>query len=162
MRTKLFILVLGISFFTACSSTARFYPVQGKLVAQTPSPVFYAKLTGKPWARSGDISAVLGDSETFNGRWTRIDPVPSKDATSAPTSSANHAMATSWDVVYGPGYYVSHVLGQRVGIASQLVGSKGTVLDVEFFAAHRGGEDSPAIFQGVAKDNKDNLYKVVF
>lgn len=67
-------------------------------------------------------------------------------------------MASVWDGVYGPGFYVSHVLGNTNAGISRVTGDRGTVLDVEFL---NGGEHAGSA-RGVARDNKGNIYKLVF
>ena len=69
-------------------------------------------------------------------------------------------MASVWDLVYGPGYFIAHVLGARLYAQAAITGSRGTALNVEFYRPNPGGEQI-RIF-GVAKDSKDGVYKMVF
>jgi len=155
VKLKLCVLLLGISVMLGCSHAYRFYPVQGPLSTQTPAPVLVAKLTGA--LSSGSISVVLSDGEVCKGRWAEVPRVQvpkGANTGSAPASS----MSSVWDIVYGSGFYVSHVLGARSarGAAS---GNRGTVLNVEMYATPEG--EHAFVIKGVATDNKDNIYKVV-
>ena len=112
MKKKLCLLLLGISTMLGCTHTARLYPVQGPLSAQTPLPVLFAKITGA--FNPGDISVVLSDGEMCKGRWVLVHPVQApKGGTTANVTT--NVMSPVWDTVYGPGFYVSHVLGARTG-----------------------------------------------
>ena len=75
---------------------------------------------------------------------------------SAPTTNG---MSSVWDTVYGSGYYVSHVLGAR-SARGMISGNRGTVLNVELYATPEG--EHTFVIKGVAQDNKDNIYKVVY
>ena len=155
MKLKLCILLLGISLMLGCSRTYRFYPVQGPLSTQTPSPVLVAKLTGA--ISSGNISVVLSDGEVCKGRWAEVPRVQVPKGANTATAPADN-MSSVWDTVYGSGFYVAHVLGARNarGTAS---GNRGTVLNLEMYATPEG--EHTFVIKGVATDNKDNIYKVV-
>jgi len=160
MKYKLFRLLVGVSILSGCRATARLYPVQGPLSAQTPTPVLLAKVTGA--FNSGNMSVVLGDGEVCKGRWSTVPraQVP-KGATTANTLSAD-GMPSVWDTVYGSGFYVSHVLGTRLYVRSALTGDRGTVLNVEMYRPDNNESNIRGAIKGVAKDNKDNLYKLAF
>ena len=161
MKSRLFVVLLAVSILSGCYANARFYPVKGPLAAQAPLPVFTAKMTGL--GNSGDISLALADGETGIGHWTRVAPVQSPNGAVTSNASANSSMAALWDIIYGPGFYVSHVLGTRLYAEAVVTGDRGTVLNVEFYRDEREHhDDSSRGLKGVAKDNKDNIYKVVF
>ena len=140
-----------------CSHTYRFYPVQGPLSAQTPLPVLVAKLTGA--ISSGNISVVLSDGEVCKGHWAEVPraKVP-KGANTASAPEAN-GMSSVWDTVYGSGFYVSQVLGST-NARAVASGDRGTILNVELHATPEG--EKTLIVKGIAKDNKGNIYKVVY
>ena len=140
-----------------CSHTYRFYPVQGPLAAQTPLPVLVAKLTGA--ISSGNISVVLSDGEVCKGHWAEVPraKVP-KGANTASAPEAN-GMSSVWDTVYGSGFYVSQVLGST-NARAVASGDRGTILNVELHATPEG--EKTLIVKGIAKDNKGNIYKVVY
>lgn len=58
-----------------------------------------------------------------------------------------------------PGYFVAHVLGMYHAV-TELRGSQGTILWMDFYRTPGEGRGSQIL--GVAKDNRSNLYKVVF
>ena len=158
VKKKLCFLLLGIVVMLGCTHTVRLYPVQGPLSAQTPLPVLFAKITGA--VTPGDISVVLSDGEVCKGHFVLIQPVqPPKNGTTANVTASN-GMAPVWDTVYGPGYYVSHVLGARYYAQAVVTGNRGTVFNVELYRSEQHEENSVGIVRGVAKDNKDNVYKL--
>jgi len=72
-------------------------------------------------------------------------------------------MSSVWDTVYGSGFYVSHVLGARFYAQAVASGNQGTVLDAEMYRPVGEHESNPLnAIKGVARDNKDNIYKLVF
>ncbi len=108
------------------------------------------------------MSVVLGDGEVCKGRWSTVPraQVP-KGAATASTSSTD-GMPSVWDTVYGSGFYVSHVLGTRLYVRSALTGDRGTVLNVEMYRPDNNESNIRGAIKGVARDNKDNLYKLAF
>ncbi len=71
-------------------------------------------------------------------------------------------MSSVWDTVYGSGFYVSHVLGTRLYVQAVIPGNRGTVLNLEMYRSDEKEPNSVSAIKGVAKDNKDNIYKLVF
>jgi hypothetical protein len=71
-------------------------------------------------------------------------------------------LSPAWDTVYGAGFYVSHVLGAAEYAKAALTGNKGTKLDVEMYKPEIPEKGQIPVIRGVAKDDKDNIYKVVF
>jgi hypothetical protein len=71
-------------------------------------------------------------------------------------------MSSVWDTVYGSGFYVSHILGTRLYVQAVIPGNRGTILDVEMYRSEEKEPNSVSAIKGVAKDNKDNIYKLVF
>ena len=78
-----------------------------------------------------------------------------QDASRNPASSAAPDLPSAWDTVYGQGYYVAHILGSRDSFQSEITGSQGTVLQIAMYGDSFGEK-------GVARDDKGNIYKVVF
>ncbi len=160
MKSKLFFVLLGVSILMGCRATGRLYPVQGPLSAQTPTPVLLAKLTGA--FNSGNISVALTDGEVCKGHWATVPrPQASKGAAATGTAPPSE-MSPVWDTVYGAGFFVSHVLGKRLYVQTVLTGDRGTVLNVEMYKPDGNAQNTVGSIQGVAKDNKDNIYKLVF
>lgn len=148
MTRKLFLLLFTASLMSGCyvRSTARFYPVQGPLSAQTPVPVATAHFTGA--FRSGDMSLSLNDGESFKGKWRQTSTTP------------GDPMASAWDAVYGQGFFVSHVLGASIYAQAVLTGNRGTKLSVEMYRTQADDPGRLGVLRGVAKDDKGNIYKI--
>jgi hypothetical protein len=160
MRGRLIVVLTGICVLSGCSATARLYPVKGPLSTQSPSPVYVAKMTGL--LNSGNFSVVLGDGEVCKGAWQEV-PRPK---TSNEVGTANNMpainLSAEWDTVYGTGFYVAHVLGAKLYARAMVTGSRGTILNVEIYRPLDQSENKAGTPKGVAKDNKDNIYKLVF
>jgi len=71
-------------------------------------------------------------------------------------------MSSIWDTVYGSGFYVSHVLGTRLYVQAVIPGNRGTVLNLEMYRPEERESNIIGAIKGVAKDNKNNIYKLVF
>lgn len=142
--------LLAPLILVGCATTGRFYPVQGPLSAQTPSPVLVAKLklTG---LNSGTISVILPDREPCAGRWSLV---PRSN-----TGTRASEMSAAWDTVYGSGFYVSNVLGSKNYATAVLTGARGTVINLEMYRPDR--EERSRSIIGVAKDNKGDIFKLV-
>jgi hypothetical protein len=121
------------------------YPVSGPVAAKTPPPVFRAKISANMAAKSGAFSTTLENGERFDGRWKLGTPGPADP--SSPTD-----LSVTWDSVFGQGYYVAHVLGNRTCGGATITGSAGTVLQLQLC----GGDGQKA----VAKDSHGNVYKM--
>ena len=160
MKNCFIFLLLCAIVISGCTATARLYPVQGPLSRQTPAPVLVGKLTDG--LKSGAISMQVSDTELCKGKWTIVQrPSSTKLASAAPsTTTAN--LGPEWDIVYGSGFYTAHVLGARLYGRAQLTGSLGTTLTVEIIKPDTGENNAPGSVRGVARDNKENIYKVTF
>jgi len=157
MRELRSLFLLGTLLICGCA-TARFYPVEGPLAAQTPPPVLVGKIRGAFY--SGSVSVTLSDGEKCQGQWATV--VRPEKSTSAPAGAPGN-LAAEWDLIYGPGFYVSHVLGARLYAKATLSGNKGTSLNLEMYKPSDliTGEPAAAV-KGVARDGKGNVYKVTF
>ena len=150
------IVLLSLSVLWGCA-TARMYPVKGPLAAQTPPPVYSAKLSAV--FDSGTFSAQLANGERFKGT---VSPVLG-------TARKSHSLAAEWDSVYGVGYFANKVLDAQYYLRGTVTGSNGTVLQVEMYKndsrpALAAPHDQSVIIDmnGVAKDSNGNVYKLVF
>ncbi|MBZ5532215.1 MAG: hypothetical protein LAO20_12350 [Acidobacteriia bacterium] len=151
MKTRVLAVLLSLSTFTGCLSVlnARLYPVKGPLAAQVPTPVFAAQIAIR---ENGDISLTLADGETARGHWAEVTSNP----------SLNREMAPIWDAIYGQGFYMSNVRGSQLYARATVNGSKGTVLNVEFFRnIEQHYRTTCFVLSGVAKDNNGNTYKLM-
>jgi hypothetical protein len=77
-------------------------------------------------------------------------------STASATGTATNGMASVWSTVYGSGFSTSNRPGVNRGEA-MLVGDRGTVIQVEFYTG-----SGTANGTGVAKDNKGNIFKMLF
>ena len=158
MKSRLFIVLLAVSALSGCYgiSNMRLYPVQGPLAGQTPLPVFTGQFTGT--YNRGDISLKVSNGEEYKSQWKRVKPAAGPAGETTTNAFLGDGMSSAWDTVYGPGFYVSHVLGSWYHGVSRVTGDRGIVFDVEFLY----GEDHRQSRRGVARDSKGNIYKVVF
>lgn len=154
VRATLTALTLVVSL-TACSTTATLYPVDGPLSKQQPLPVLTAAVDGI-MGNTGGISLSLPDGEYCKGRWSSIAPMSVGYSAVSATGSGTNGMATVWATVYGSGLSIRNLPGVNKGEA-MLVGDRGTVIQVEFYTGSGTANGS-----GVAKDNKGNVFKVLF
>jgi hypothetical protein len=160
MRSRLTVVLLGVFALSGCSLTGRLYPVKGPLSTQSPSPVYVARMTGL--LNSGNFSVVLGDGEVCKGGWQEIPrPKTSNDA-GTPGNLLVTNLSAEWDTVYGTGFYAAHVLGAKLYARAVVTGNRGTILNVEMYRPLDQAENKAGTPKGVAKDNKDNIYKLVF
>lgn len=144
-----------VSGLVACSTTASLYPVAGPLSQQQPLPVLTAKVSGI-LGNTGGISLSLPDGEHCVGKWSSIAPMSAGFSTESASGSATTGMTSVWATVYGSSFSVSNLAGVNKGEA-MLVGDRGTVIQVEFYTGSGTANGS-----GVAKDNKGNVFKVLF
>jgi len=151
MKYAMLPLILALSLLSGCILSVRggFSPVQGPLAQQAPIPTYNAIMTG---AFSGTIKVTLADGEVCKGSWSLFS---TKSDANAPTPAPS-ALATEWDLVYGPGYYVAHVLGNRLYVRTTLNGNRGTTMDVEL----SNENNKPGNTRGIALDNHGDLFKV--
>jgi hypothetical protein len=135
---------------TACTVTARLYPVQGPLSALRPPPVLLARITPNGPTSPATLRVELPDGELCRS------PAPGGEGTAEVrgVAAAGDPMQREWDAVFGNGYYVARVVGNE-HTRMEALGDRGTRLVLDFFAY---GQFST----GVASDSLGNLYKVVF
>jgi hypothetical protein len=133
----------------------KLYPVEGPLASQTPQPVFTAKIRRPIFAKGPQFlllkSWTLANGEVLTGKPKTMKATSVK--TPAPDASAppQPNLAFAWDAVYGQGFFVARILGKDFG-QGIFTGEQGTVLQVESFDGRNG----------VAADNKGNIYKMVW
>lgn len=152
------LLLAGILLVAGCAE-GRLYPVRGPLSTQSPLPIFTAKMSGG--LHSGNMTLTLPSGEKGAGRWQWARQEPPSVEKSGANAAAPESMASVWDAVYGPNFYVSHVVGQLMARAN-VTGERGTHVQMEMYRPVGEGGDVPINFRGVARDDKGNVYKVVF
>jgi len=168
MKASLVLVVFCLATMGGCA-TARMVPVKGPLTQQTPVPVYKAKMTQGPMIPHGSFSAVLGGGEVCKGEWRLIFGSKTSRPAAPGAILANQDLAADWDTVYGTGYYSFKVLSASSFMRAVATGNRGTILNVEMYLNQsRAMPDLPndtnliREMAGVAKDNKGNLYKLVF
>ena len=130
-----------------------FSPVQGPLAQQNPVPAYTAKMSG---LLSGTISAVLAGGEVCQGPWNFVSRTAAGQGDTSTSSPEPSNMAADWDIVYGPGYYVAHVLGNKLYARATLTGNMGSIIHVEL----SNETNTRGNTKGVAVDNHGNVFKV--
>jgi hypothetical protein len=131
------------------------------LSAQTPTPVLLAKVTGA--FNSANMSVVLGDGEVSKGRWS-TEPraqVP-KGATTANTLSADGMPSRVGYRLWFGILCVPYPRHQALRSVCAYGRPRKTVLNVEMYRPATKESNIRDSIKGVAKDNKDNLYKLTF
>ncbi len=156
----LFALALAVVAFAGVPSKAQqLDPVKGPMSLQAPGPFYEGSKGGGTYGYSikSDFGRVksfsFANGETLKGKCDSVTAasVDASAPASPDSSSPQTNLATTWDLIYGPGYYAAHVAGNKV-LEGTFRGDKGTVLHVQ----------SLDNFVAVGADNQGNLYKVVW
>lgn len=149
MKTKIIYLIclLICSLLVACSTTANLYPVEGPLSKRSPLPVIVAKADGI-MGNTGNISLSMPDGEYCNGKWS--------SAAGVEVGVGTVNLFSQYGSIFGNATSIKNVPGVNRGEAI-LIGEKGTVMEVEFYTG-----SGTANGYGLAKDNKGNIYKLIF
>ena len=155
MKTRIVLFAFIAVVISGCSTTATLYPIKGPMSTISPLPTPIAKVNGI-LGNSGTILLVLPDGEVCKGRWSSIAPMSVGFSAASASGSATSGLSSVWATVYGSDYSLANVPGINKGEA-MLVGDKGTVIQIEFYTG-----SGTANGTGVAKDNKGNIYKVLF
>ena len=151
MKRRLILTLSAAFILLGCGVRATLYPVQGPLSKQNPPITFAAKVKGFN-GPGREITVDFSGGEVLSGSWELVRGA--RDSKGAPpvNASAADSLSAEWDAVYGPGYYSGHILGKTYERAV-LHGNQGTVMTLELYQH----ED----IRGVARDNHDNVFKVV-
>jgi hypothetical protein len=152
--------LVGLTFtmtLTGCASLSvpgAFTAVGGPLSMQSPAPPAYrAKMTG---VFSGTISVTLANGELCTGPWSFV-PNSTQAGAGSPTGNAAPVdLSTAWDSVYGQGFYVAHVVGNKLRARATLACRTGTLMYVEL----SNETNTRGNTKGVSQDNHGNLFKV--
>ena len=155
MRNQLIfgLLCISIISLSACYRGTHLHPVSGPATAE--SHVANIKVSGT--FNSGTFIADLTEERVFHGdfckgRW--------KAATQAMPPSANE-MASVWDTVYGNGYYAAQILGAKRCARGSGACKDGGVLEAEICQIENR-QNRKTTKVGVARDNKNNIYRILF
>jgi hypothetical protein len=154
---NIFALTALVTALTGCVSLSvpgAFSPVQGPLSKQLPAPPTYAaKMNG---LLSGTVSVVVANGEVCTGTWAFVSKTAPANTDPPIGAAAPVDMAADWDFVYGPGFYVAHVVGNKLYARATLTGNMGTVIHAEF----SNETNSRGNTKGVAQDDRGNVFKV--
>lgn len=164
MKTLLALLLFScVAAVSVAAVPGNFYLVQGPLAGQSQPPLYSASFRGDLLTPEG-LSATLAGGESFQGKW--ISVTPGKRRYSDPPVPPEPQLKAVWDAVYGPGFCLAHVLGATFFERTVIDGSKG-MLPVKIYRRVHDSDGDPRVaapidIQGVAQDDKGNVYKVVF
>jgi hypothetical protein len=158
-RVALLFALSAVCLISECTAAfgQKLYPVSGPLAAQTPAPVFSGQISRPMFSRSIHFwllkSWTIANGEVLRGKCSVVTASsPDIKVPGAPDSYPPQPnLAFAWDAIKGQGFYVSHVLGNKI-YQGTFTGDQGTVLQVE-------SVDNET---GVAIDNKGNVYKIVW
>ena len=142
---------------SAPSFGQRLYVVQGPLASQTPAPVFKGDIDRPMFSTRSNFlllkSWTLANGEVLNGKCNLV--IASSANMKPPGTPESYPpqpnLAYAWDLIKGSGFYVSHVLGNKIA-QGLFTGDKGTVLQVESVDNN----------SGVAVDNRGDIFKIVW
>jgi hypothetical protein len=152
--------IAGFALAVARSHAQQMDPVKGPMSLQAPGPFFEGSKGGGRYSYSvkSDFVRVksfsYANGETLKGRSEWVTASSAEDAQasgSADSNSHQPNLAAAWDLIYGPGYFASHVAGKKV-LQGTFTGDKGTTLKVQ----------SLDNYVAVGADNQGNLYKIVW
>lgn len=147
MSIKKLIPMFIVILFCGCSTTANLYPVKGPLSLQSPTPILVARVNGI-MGNTGNIVLTMPDGEVCKGKWS--------SAAGKAVSFGTVNLFSQYGSIFGTSYSVGNVPGVNRGEAI-LFCNKGTKIEVEFYTG-----SGTANGYGLAKDNHDNIYKVLF
>jgi hypothetical protein len=154
VKLSLSAFLLAGALLTGCVSlsvSGGFSPIRGPLSQQSPVPTYTAKMSG---ILSGTISVTVADGETCSGPWAFVSKAPAAGTVAG--AAAPMDMGADWDLVYGSGFYVAHVVGNKLYARATLTGNMGTVMYVEM----SNETNTRGNTKGVAQDNHGNVFKV--
>jgi hypothetical protein len=156
MKYTLFPLCATAVLIAGCISltvSGGFSPVQGPLAQQNPLPAYAAKMSG---LLSGTISVVLATGEVCQGPWAFVSTATAGKGDTNTGGPERFNLAADWDFGYGSGYYVAHVVGNKLYARATLTGNVGTIINVEL----SNETNTRGNTKGVAVDNHGNVFKV--
>jgi hypothetical protein len=151
--------IAGFAFAVAPSHAQQMDPVKGPMSLEAPGPFFEGSKGGGTYGYSikSDFERVksftYANGEILKGKsdWATAPAADAQTSSGADSNSPQTNLIAAWDLVYGPGYYASHVAGKKV-LQGTFTGDKGTTLQVQ----------SLDNYVAVGADNQGNLYKIVW
>lgn len=153
---KIFLLLAALGLASCnITITGHLYPVEGRLSKQVPVPVVSMKVHNVE-RNSGKVELTLPSGEFCTGNWSVTAPRMVGTATSFGSGSISSGLDSSFISMHGTSYINAAAPGVNKGQA-MLVGSGGTVIECAFFVG-----SGTASGYGTAKDNRGNIFKVIF
>lgn len=152
------ILLLAVAIGCVGTTTASLYPIEGPLSKKTPLPVIVAKASGIS-ENTGDISLTMPDGECCKGRWASAAGAGVSvgfGSIAVSSTGGTSSFFKTYSTTYGFGASMNTGTGQNPGTA-MLTCDRGRVIQVEFITGA-----GTANGYGFAKDNKGNVYKLIF
>jgi hypothetical protein len=156
---RLAVTFAAFALAVAPSHAQQMDPVKGPMSLHAPGPFYEGSKGGGRYGYSikSDFERVQSFSyasgETLKGRakWVTASAANVQTSSGADSNSPQTDLNAAWDLIYGPGYYGSHIAGKKV-LQGTFTGDKGTILEVQ----------SLDKFLAVGVDNQGNLYKIVW
>lgn len=143
---KLILLMTVVGFF-GCSMTGTMIPVRGPMTELDPVPVVKVKADGV-WGNTGKLTFTLPGGENCSGQWS--------STASTEVTFAAGSLIDEYGSTYLQGYSVSTGSGQNPGAALAICNS-GRTVDIQFLTGAGSGHGF-----GIGKDNRGNVYRLVF
>jgi hypothetical protein len=142
-----FVFALQVLLLTACSSSISMFPIEGPLRSETPNQVLSATAENVS-SNSGRFSVTYPNGDECVGRWASIAPQL--------TSASWGSLFTQYGAMSGASIMTTNMPGINRGEA-MAVCSSGNRLQIEFYT---GSGTANGI--GVAKDERGNVFKLIF
>ncbi|MCW1914748.1 hypothetical protein OJ996_14265 [Luteolibacter sp. GHJ8] len=135
--------------------TGNLYPVDGQLSKTVPVPVIPLKIHNVE-RNSGTVDMVLPSGEICKGHWSVAAPRMVGTASTTASGSISSGLDSAFISMHGSSFINVARPGVNKGQA-MLVGDRGSVIECAFLVG-----SGTASGYGTAKDNKDNVFKVIF
>jgi hypothetical protein len=132
---------------SACSTTAKLYPVEGPLSKSEKSKIYEAEVSGVS-GNSGEMKMQMDNGVECNGNWS--------SAAGSGTTLTTGSLFGQYGSTYGTAVSSSTGTGQNPGRAVMQC-SDGNLIDIEFLT----GSGTSNGF-GFAKDKKGNVFRMLF
>ena len=140
-------IVVGAGALSACSTTARLYPVEGPLSTQVPIPVVQASVNGI-MGNNGPITMMMPGGVNCVGEWS--------SAAASQVAYGSGSLLGTYGATYFSGVSISPGRGQNPGRAIANC-TDGNQIDVEFVT----GAGTATGF-GIARDKRGNVFRLLF
>ncbi|MEM7728268.1 MAG: hypothetical protein AAF311_03245 [Pseudomonadota bacterium] len=144
MSFRTTILAALLPLLAACSTSGSLYPVAGGFYEASQIAPIEVTLSGAV-RNSGTMSVTLPDGEALEGPWSLVgkaNSVASWGTLMAQYDNSAAELAANPEAYRGKAY---------------LVGDRGTTMDVEYALVGSSGKGL-----GIARDSRNNIYRVVF